>query len=88
MTFAPILLALLAMGFTHANEDEDYEACWDTDGPCTKLEQAISSGKGLLNSPNGGKHNTHSKRAEDYLSAAIREAAGETVSKRSPRNVV
>jgi hypothetical protein len=84
MKFVSILLTLLIAGFTHATSDEDYDACWAPDGPCTKLEQAIASGKSLLNSPNGGNHNAHSKRAEEYLSAAIREASGESVSKRSP----
>jgi hypothetical protein len=49
-----IFLTLLVTGITHANGDEDYDACWAPEGPCTKLEQAIASGKGLLNSPNGG----------------------------------
>jgi hypothetical protein len=65
-----------------------HDACWDPEGPCTKLDQAIAAGFGLLNNPFAdAKNDDHSKRAEDYLTSALKAASARDVrsmTKRSP----
>jgi hypothetical protein len=85
MKLLAIIFATLAIfGFVAAaTTNEEDEACWLPNGPCTKVAQAVASAKGIL-AEKGGKHDPHSKRAEDYLLAAINDAEHGSVSKRSP----
>jgi len=89
-----VLVASAVVNATTTNAPSDpfqslyYDACHAPDGPCTKLDQAIASGRGYLNNPWGGKHDDKSKRAEEYLSDALSTAASRDVpamKKRSPR---
>lgn len=84
-----LIAGAVSAAATAAPPDESayYIACYAPGGPCTKLDQAISAGRGLLHAPSTGEHDEHTKRAADYLSAALDAAADpsvQTFRKRAP----
>lgn len=48
-----------------------HDACYAENGPCTQLDAAIAAARGILANPFPGEHDTHSKRAEEYLTSAL-----------------
>jgi hypothetical protein len=72
----------------NADASDDYDACWAADGACTKLNQAIGAGKGLLANPHAGPHTDKSKRAEEYLLHALQDAETGQITKRSPLPII
>ena len=69
-----------------ADDDPYHNACFAPEGPCTKLDQAISAANGFLASPEYGSHDANSKSAEEYLKSVINEVSAPegTVTKRAP----
>src|ERR1700761_4147206 len=78
-TFLLAASAVVINAATVAPTNEDlaalHAACYSPDGPCTKLDQAISSARGILTNPYGSKDDEPTKRATEYLTTALDHAA-------------
>jgi hypothetical protein len=85
---ATMAVTTLATNSTIPDEASLHDACFAPDGPCTKLDQALSAGFGLLDNPHADDlHDDVSRRAEDFWTTALKAAAKRDVkamSKRSP----
>jgi hypothetical protein len=74
-----LFMAVMAVASVSAaalpEPEADYnDACYSPDGACTKLTQAISAARGTLAVRSAGEHSPESKRAEEYLITAIKQA--------------